>query len=246
MIKLSDYLNYLNNEIIQARKKADENAIEIAKEYAQHEYLKFFKVPRYSLPSVKMDIPIKITDIDSDADKNFPLNETKLIQDVNERILVVNKERQLNIKPISIRNIQTEDFKYLLNSVRGNSRLETGRLSKIETTTQTPDIKIPPTRAIVANPSIPITPQKPIERPIDGTSTEEESQVLTEIYTNVLNRYSLINSKLNNIYIDPNTNSAEDKDKLFINLHVEMEEEGIRIVSYQDKDGKTIEQITFE
>ncbi|MDQ0591720.1 hypothetical protein QFZ37_000089 [Chryseobacterium ginsenosidimutans] len=42
MIKLSDYLNYLNNEIIQARKKADENAIEIAKEYAQHEYLRFF------------------------------------------------------------------------------------------------------------------------------------------------------------------------------------------------------------
>ncbi|GAA5094044.1 hypothetical protein GCM10023210_25340 [Chryseobacterium ginsengisoli] len=243
MIKLSDYLNYLNNEIIQARKKADENAIEIAKEYAQHEYLKFFKVPRYSLPSVKMDIPIKITDIDSDADKNFPLNETKLIQDVNERILVVNKERQLNIKPISIRNIQTEDFKYLLNNVRGNSRLETGGLSKIETTTQTPDIKTPPTRAIAANPPI---PTKSVDKPIEGTSTEEESQVLTEIYTNILNRYSLINSKLNNIYIDPNTNSAEDKDKLFINLHVEMEEEGIRIVSYQDKDGKTIEQITFE
>ena len=67
MIKLSDYLDYLNNEIIQARKKADENAVMIAKEYAKHEYLKFFKVPRYSLPSVKMDIPIKITDIDADS-----------------------------------------------------------------------------------------------------------------------------------------------------------------------------------
>ncbi|MDQ0591719.1 hypothetical protein QFZ37_000088 [Chryseobacterium ginsenosidimutans] len=187
-----------------------------------------------------MDIPIKITDIDSDADKNFPLNETKLIQDVNEKILVVNKERQVNIKPISIKNIQTEDFKSLLNNVRGNSRMETGRLSKIETTPQTPDIKNPPIRSIAA------APQKPIERPIEGTSTEEESEILKEIYTNVLNRYSLINSKLNNIYIDPNTNSAEDKDKLFINLHVEMEEEGIRIVSYKDKDGKTIEQITFE
>lgn len=239
MIKLSDYLDYLNNEIIQARKKADENAVMIAKEYAQHEYLKYFKVPRYSLPSVKMDIPIKITDIDADADRNFPLNELKLIQDVNERILVVNKERQLNIQPISTRNIQTEDFKTLLNSVRGGG-LETSRLSKTETTTQTPDIKTPPTRAIAA------TPQKPIEKPIEGTSTEEESTVLRQIYTDVLNRYSLINSKLNNIYIDPNTNSAEDKDKLFINLHVEMEEEGIRIMSYTDKDGKEIEQIIFE
>ncbi|MFC3160579.1 hypothetical protein ACFOEQ_20800 [Chryseobacterium arachidis] len=101
MIKLSDYLDYLNNEIIQARKKADENAVMIAKEYAQHEYLKYFKVPRYSLPSVKMDIPIKITDIDSDADRNFKLDETKFVQDVNERILLINKQKQFNIQPIS-------------------------------------------------------------------------------------------------------------------------------------------------
>jgi hypothetical protein len=240
MVKLSDYLDYLNNEIIQARKKADENAVAIAKEYANHEYLKYFKVPRYSLPSVKMDIPIKITDIDSDADRNFPLDESKLIDDVNKRILVINKERQLNIQPISTKTIQNDDFKGILNNVRGGGGMESSRLSKIETTTQTPDIKPLPTRAIAA------TPQKPVARPTEGTTTEEESTALKQIYSEVLNRYSLINSKLNNIYIDPNTNSAEDKDKLFINLHVEMEEEGIRIVSYQDKDGKTIEQITFE
>lgn len=239
MIKLSDYLDYLNNEIIQARKKADENAVAIAKEYAQHEYLKYFKVPRYSLPSVKMDIPIKITDIDADANRNFPVNELKLIHDVNERILTVNKERQLNIQPISTKNIQTEDFKTLLSSVRSGG-LEYVRLPKIETETRNPVSRIPAARSIAA------VPQKPVERPIEGTSTEEESMALRQIYTEVLNRYSLINSKLNNIYIDPNTNSAEDKDKLFINLHVEMEEEGIRIMSYKDKDGKEIEQIIFE
>lgn len=239
MIKLSDYLDYLNNEIIQARKKADENAVMIAKEYAQHEYLKYFKVPRYSLPSVKMDIPIKITDIDADADRNFKLNETKFVQEANERILLINKEKLFKIQPITVKNIQTEDFKSILNNVRGNSRLDTSKLSKIETTTQIPEIKTP-TRAIA------VTPQKPVERPIEGTSTEEESEALKEIYTSILNKYTLINSKLNNIYIDPNTNSAEDKDKLFINLHVEMEEEGIRIVSYKDKDGKEIEQIIFE
>lgn len=240
MIKLSDYLDYLNNEIIQARKKADENAVAIAKEYAQHEYLKYFKVPRYSLPSVKMDIPIKITDIDADADRDFPVNELKLIRDVNERILTVNKEKQLNIQPISTRNIQTEDFKTLLNSVRGGGGLEYLRLPKIENETKASASRMQTAKSIAA------VPQKPIERPIEGTSTEEESAALRQIYAEVLNRYSLINSKLNNIYIDPNTNSAEDKDKLFINLHVEMEEEGIRIMSYKDKDGKEIEQIIFE
>jgi len=239
MIKLSDYLDYLNNEIIQARKKADENAVAIAKEYAQHEYLKYFKVPRYSLPSVKMDIPIKITDIDADADRNFPINELKLIHDVNERIYTVNKEKQLNIQPISTKNIQTEDFRTLVNSIRTGG-LASVRLQKPETGAQMTDIKKTSVRTIAA------TPQKPVERPIEGTSTEEESLALQQIYADVLNRYSLINSKLNNIYIDPNTNSAEDKDKLFINLHVEMEEEGIRIMSYKDKDGKEIEQIIFE
>ena len=62
----------------------------------------------------------------------------------------------------------------------------------------------------------------------------------------IRNNYSLVSTKLNDIYIDPNTTGAEDKDKLFINLHIEMEEEGIRIQTFQDKDGKTIEEIIFE
>ncbi len=93
MIKLSDYLDYLNNEIIQARKKADENAVLIAKEYARHEYLKYFKVPRYALPCVKMDIPIKITDIDSDPKYNFKLNQDQFVTEMNERIRLANKEK---------------------------------------------------------------------------------------------------------------------------------------------------------
>ena len=82
MIKLSDYLDYLNNEIIQARKKADENTVLVAKEYAKHEYLKFFKAPRYAFPSVKMDIPLKITDISSRSKYNFDLNEEKFLNDI--------------------------------------------------------------------------------------------------------------------------------------------------------------------
>lgn len=238
MIKLSDYLNYLNNEIIQARKKADENAVMIAKEYARHEYLKFFKVPRYSLPSVKMDIPIKITDIDADADRNFQLNETKFIQEVNERILLVNRQKLLNIQPVSVKNIQNEDFKILLNGVRAGSTISSARAIHANTT-PVPEIKIP-------GRTLPINSARPVEQPIEGTSTETESEALKTIYTDILNKYSLMNSKLNNIYIDPNTNSAEDKDKLFINLHVEMEEEGIRIVTLKDKDGSEVEQIIFE
>lgn len=232
MIKLSDYLDYLNNEIIQARKRADENAIAIAKEYAKHEYLKYFTAPRYALPSVKMEIPLKIADIDADEKYNFKMNEDQLIGEVNERIRLVNREKRINITEISKKQIQSEDFRSIFK--------------KLESTDQKFG-KLPTTEVVKLDLKSTIkTLNTGIFRPQDGTSDTEINE-LKEIFSSVLlNKYKLVNSKLNNIYIDPNTTSAEDKDKLFINLQVSMEAEGIRIVSYKDKDGKEVEQITFE
>ncbi|QQV03127.1 MULTISPECIES: hypothetical protein [Chryseobacterium] len=232
MIKLSDYLDYLNNEIIQARKRADENAIAIAKEYAKHEYLKYFTAPRYALPSVKMEIPLKIADIDADEKYNFKMNEDQLIGEVNERIRLVNREKRMNITEISKKQIQSEDFRSIFK--------------KLESTDQKFG-KLPTTEVVKLDLKSTIkTLNTGIFRPQDGTSDTEINE-LKEIFSSVLlNKYKLVNSKLNNIYIDPNTTSAEDKDKLFINLQVSMEAEGIRIVSYKDKDGKEVEQITFE
>jgi len=232
MIKLSDYLDYLNNEIIQARKKADENAVMIAKEYAKHEYLKFFKVPRYSLPSVKMDIPIKITDIDADSKYNFKYSEDQLVEDVNQKIRLVNKEKNLNMTEISKKQLQTKEFTNLFKTLEAGDqkfgKKPSAELLKVDLRQNVKSLN------------------SGIFRVQEG-SGEEEVNELKEIFSNaLLNRFSLVNSKINNIYIDPNTNSAEDKDKLFVNLHVEMEDEGIRIVSFKDKDGKEVEQIIFE
>ena len=232
MIKLSDYLDYLNNEIIQARKKADENAVMIAKEYAKHEYLKFFKVPRYSLPSVKMDIPIKITDIDADSKYNFKYSEDQLVEDVNQKIRLANKEKNLNMTEISKKQLQTKEFTRLFKALEAGDqkfgKKPSAELLKVDLRQNVKSLN------------------SGIFRVQEGNG-EEEVNELKEIFSNaLLNRFSLVNSKINNIYIDPNTNSAEDKDKLFVNLHVEMEDEGIRIVSFKDKDGKEVEQIIFE
>lgn len=232
MIKLSDYLDYLNNEIIQARKKADENAVMIAKEYAKHEYLKFFKVPRYSLPSVKMDIPIKITDIDADSKYNFKYSEDQLVEDVNQKIRLANKEKNLNMTEISKKQLQTKEFTRLFKTLEAGDQ-KFGKKPSVEL------LKVDLRQNVKSLNS-------GIFRVQEGNG-EEEVNELKEIFSNaLLNRFSLVNSKINNIYIDPNTNSAEDKDKLFVNLHVEMEDEGIRIVSFKDKDGKEVEQIIFE
>ena len=232
MIKLSDYLDYLYNEIIQARKKADEKTVLVAKEYARHEYLKYFKAPRYAFPSVKMDIPLKITDISSLSKYNFDQNKDKFLKEVNEKIQSVNREKHLNIKSITNDELQNESFSQLFKTLESKDRKPVRNL-------EDEIIKID------------VMPQ--IEALRSGTLKSKYSRSETEtiemkrIFSEVIsNSYSLVSTKLNDIFIDPNTSGAVDKDKLFINLHIEMEEEGIRLVTFTDKDGKTVEEIIFE
>ncbi len=232
MIKLSDYLNYLNNEIIQARKKADENAILVAKEYANHEYLKYFKVPRYAFPSVKMDIPLKITDINSSSKYDFKLDETKFLNDVNERIEAVNKEKQLSIAPITKEQLQNKEFKQLFKTLEAkDQKLVKNIGDEIKKIDVLPQIK-----SLSAG----------TFRPQDTTASEEVSEMKKILTDAIGSNFSLVSTRINDIFIDPNTSTAEDKDKLFINLHVEMEEEGLRLVTFTDKNGQQIEEIIFE
>ena len=234
MIKLSDYLNYLNKEIIQARKLADENAVIVAKEYAKHEYLKYFKVPRYSIPSIKMDIPLKITDIDSLGKYDFKFSEEELVEEVNDKIEEVNKLKSLKIPLVKKEQIQNKDFQSLFKILENRDQRYVKNL-----TTEVKKIDILPQIKSL---------NLKIFKPSD-TTTDAESLELKKIFSNVLsNKYTLVSSQLKNIFIDPNTTTSTDKEKekLFVNLHVEMEEEGIRIAQLKDKDGNMIEEITFE
>jgi hypothetical protein len=234
MIKLSDYLNYLNKEIIQARKLADENAVIVAKEYAKHEYLKFFKVPRYSIPSIKMDIPLKITDIDSLGKYDFKFNETELLDELNTKIELTNKEKKVKIPLIKKEQLQNTEFKTLFKALETkDQRFVKNFSSEVKKIDLMPQIK-----SLNLN----------IFRPTEAT-TENESLELKKIFSDVLSsKFTLVSSQLKNIFIDPNTSHSSDleKEKLFVNLHVEMEEEGIRIAQLRDKDGNMVEEITFE
>lgn len=232
MIKLSDYLDYLYNEIIQARKKADEKTVLVAKEYARHEYLKYFKAPRYAFPSVKMDIPLKITDISSLSKYNFDQNKDKFLKEVNEKIQSVNREKHLNIKSITNDELQNESFSQLFKTLESKDRKPVRNLEdeiiKIDVMPQIESLRSGTLKSKYSR---------------SETETIEMKRIFSEV---ISNSYSLVSTKLNDIFFDPNTSGAVDKDKLFINLHIEMEEEGIRLVTFTDKDGKTVEEIIFE
>lgn len=232
MIKLSDYLDYLYSEIIQARKKADEKSVLMAKEYAQHEYLKYFKAPRFSFPTIKMDIPLKVSDIDSDTKYNFKFNSTKFQKEINEKILNVNKEKKLNIPPVTSDQLESPELNKLFKTLEGRDQRF---VSNVDDELKKIDI-MPYVKKLNVG----------VFRPQDESDNERNIEMKKILTETIAKNYSIVNTKLNDLYIDPKTTGAEDKDKLFINLHIEMEEEGIRITTFKDSNGQLIEEIEFE
>jgi hypothetical protein len=236
MIKLSDYLNYLNNEVIQARKMADEQAIAVAKEYAEHEYLKYFRVPRFSMPVVKLNIPIKINELDSSVTYNFKRDYDTFVSEVNEKITKVNQEKGLSIQPLKKEELL-------------KNKNITGLFDRFENTDYKPVKKLEDNLAKIDINKATLIFSKNIrfsnseDSPSKEIENIEYSRLLKESFAN---RFTPVKTELKNIFIDPDTSKETDKGKILLTLDVEMVEEGFRIRSLKDKDGKEVEEIIFE
>lgn len=233
MIRLSDYLDYLHNEIIQARKKADEHALEVARYYAEHEYLKYFKVPRFTMPSIKIDIPLKIADIDSETKYDFVLNRQQFVSEVNKKVHAINAERQLGIPTLKLDDVTEKDFRNLFARVEyRDHRFTRDLLADVIRT----NIDVPVSSFLQNKIFTPLN--------IDNDVIKYEfKKLVTEV---IVDKHVPVASKLNEMYIDPDTSKETDKNKQLLNLHVEMLEESIRIIRITDRDGEVVEEISFE
>ncbi len=231
--KLSDYLDYLYNEVIQARKQADLASIKMAKEYANDAYLKFFKAPRFAFPSVKLEIPIKITYIDGKVKYDFKMDETKFLETVNTEIIKKNKESNLSIKTITPEDIQTESFQKKIKTIETKdqrfTKLNSKNLSKLD--------KDQDFTSLFRHGNF-----------IKSDDGNKESQIaLNQIVQKaLLDQFVPVEANLKNIFIDPNTSSPSDKDKIMVKLFVEMVDEGVKINYATDAKGNKIEEITID
>lgn len=224
-------MDYLNEEIVLARKKADEQAILVAKEYAKDPYLKYFRVPRFTMPSVKLNIPIKISELNSQTKYNFKMDDDAFIRDVNDKIVIINKEKNLKLSPINKETLKADEFKKVVTKLE---KVDYSYVKKLDDNLIKVDIKAPIKNLIkkqgfsVAN--------KEVE-------SDEMSTILKDAFKN---RYTPVSAKLDDIYFDPNTSNETDKGKILLTLNVEMVEEGIRIHNATDEKGNKIEEIIFE
>ena len=55
---LGDYIGHIISEITRARLHADLEALRVADYYAKEPLLRHFPVPRFRLPSVKLEVPV--------------------------------------------------------------------------------------------------------------------------------------------------------------------------------------------
>lgn len=230
-IKLSDYLNYLYNEVVEARKYADTKSIETAKEYAKDEYLKFFKAPRFTMPSISLEIPIKIAELDADMEYKIKIDEQDFLNDINSRIDLTNRSKNLKIKSVDATLFKNKDYLRTVDNITNVSRFK----KRVDVLEQIDRIRL--------------GSDKVIERDFVRKSEEKskEDNELSNIVTQaLLDRNKLISAKLNNIYIDPNTTSTSDKGKILLTMNVEMVDEGIRINAVKDESGQIIEEIIID
>lgn len=110
---LGDYLGHLLSEITNARVQADLETVRVAELYASHPLLKHMPVPHFRLPTVTLDVPLVINDIETDS-KGTALKEK--IQPIHmrrsfDKILVPQLERA----GIKLSSRETMDLKRKLD-----------------------------------------------------------------------------------------------------------------------------------
>lgn len=65
MINLNDYLGSIVASFTNAKILSDMQTVKVAEEYAKHDYLKHFSIPRMRIDDVEMTIPIALEDIEN-------------------------------------------------------------------------------------------------------------------------------------------------------------------------------------
>lgn len=97
MAKLHEYIGGLFSSITNARVMSDLQTIKVAEEYAKHNLLSTFSVPRMRIDEIEMTIPVAISDVEEKVVKSKiqPIDGTKLGA-------IVQKEISANINPSAI------------------------------------------------------------------------------------------------------------------------------------------------
>lgn len=88
MPKLNDYIGSLVSSITNARVMSDIQTVKVAEQYAQHDLLKHFSIPRLRIDDIEMTIPIALEEITHKKDNLYqPINNAKFNSIVYKQVV---------------------------------------------------------------------------------------------------------------------------------------------------------------
>lgn len=225
MIALSDYLDYLNAEVVTARRRADLLAVETARAYAAHEYLKYFRAPRFVMPSVRMEIPIRISELDQETKYVFAFTPAYFLSEFNRGIQRLPPQRELlRIRPFGTEITEERTFR--------------GLVAELEATEQdfvrSVDAALDPARVRKVFEVV-------FERVIlpANSSLKILSEEISIIFFDALRKqFRPSRTHIRNLLVTPESDSGSSKSgDLLVKLTVEMEASGVRIRKLEGPNG---------
>jgi hypothetical protein len=97
MANLQDYLGTLVASVNQARVLADIESANIAEQYAQHNLLKHFSIPRMKMQNVEFTIPIAIENVETSEPKDYqPIDNKTFVSQAYDELINVYQVRSFD------------------------------------------------------------------------------------------------------------------------------------------------------
>jgi len=90
MPKLNDYIGSLVSSITNARVMSDIQTVKVAEEYAKHDLLKHFSIPRMRIDDIEMTIPIALDELTEKTETLFEPIDNKKFNSIVYKELVNN------------------------------------------------------------------------------------------------------------------------------------------------------------
>ncbi len=225
MIALSDYLDYLNAEVVTARRRADLLAIETARAYAEHEYLRYFRAPRFVMPSVRMEIPVRISEVDQETKYDFDFRPNTFLGDLNRELRSLALRRDFADAPaLSDKLLAPRAFQALVAKLSDDER---GFVRDVDSVLNYDEVA--KVYKVVFDEVI---------LPTDSRYKALFRELHQVFYDALKRQFRPVRTNINSLLVTPEANSASDRSgELLVRLTVEMEASGVRIRKLEGPNG---------
>ncbi len=220
------------SEINKARMHSDMQAIKIAKMYANDDLLKYLPIPRLRLPNVELNVPVLISEVNTE--KSYSIKEGDKKKIISEFQNIVSSEFEKNIKS-SFNEIRSKINKTITDNIN----------EKISLTNTEEDLSVSINSCLTGI-----------------SKTLDESKIIRDINENqnflkntkinmlkVLLSHSIPgDEKLKEIAIEPETAKIKEiGDKgIILNLKLSISENAVEWVEITDSKGNTSKRLVPE